>query len=97
MKIGVEARDALLVALGVHHDVGAEVVEQLARDLLGGVRPDVDDLVVALTVGDQTFLVLRSTSVRPVLVGASSRKRSLSGGICMSSRQIEMPARVAAW
>ena len=30
----------------------------LAGDLVGDAGPDVDDLVVALAVGDQTFLVL---------------------------------------
>ena len=29
-----------------------------ARDLVGNACPDVDDLVVALAVGDETFLVL---------------------------------------
>src|SRR2546430_13119187 len=41
---------ALLTAL--------ELPEHLLRDELGGVRPDVDDLVVALAVGDDAILVL---------------------------------------
>src|SRR5467141_3791107 len=41
---------ALLAAL--------ELAEHLLRDELGGVRPDVDDLVVALAVGDDAILVL---------------------------------------
>src|SRR5256886_4795173 len=41
---------ALLAAL--------ELAEHLLRDELGGVRPDVDDLVVALAVGDDAVLIL---------------------------------------
>src|SRR5439155_1099101 len=41
---------ALLAAL--------ELAEHLLRDGLGGVRPDVDDLVVALAVGDDAVLIL---------------------------------------
>jgi len=39
---GVEARDVLLFAVLVAHDVGAEAAEHLVRDLLGRLRPDVD-------------------------------------------------------
>ena len=50
-----------------HHEDGVEVpvlgpdlhlLEELVRDLLGDVGPDVDDLVVALAVGDDAVLVL---------------------------------------
>ena len=35
-----------------------QLLEHLVGDLLGDVRPDVDDLVVALAVGDDAVLVL---------------------------------------
>ena len=54
----VEARDLRLVAVRVDVGVGRDSVEELLGDLLRGLRPDIDDLVVALAVGDQTFLVL---------------------------------------
>jgi hypothetical protein len=62
--------DLLLVAAGarVHHDVdrvdlGLAVVvlelgEDLLGDLVGGAGPDVDDLVVALAVGDDALVEL---------------------------------------
>ena len=34
-------------------------------DLVGDAGPDVDDLVVALAVGDETFLVLIDDALRP--------------------------------
>ena len=40
---------ALVVFEGAEHDVG---------DLVAGVRPDVDDLVVALAVGDDALAIL---------------------------------------
>ena len=63
-------------------------------DPLGDLRPDVDDLVVALAVGDQTLAVLVLDLARPRSF-ASSRICSLSAGITMSLMPIEMPARVA--
>src|SRR2546422_7518462 len=65
-----ELADLLLAApgAGVGHHVDRvelaallaafELAEHLLRDELGGVRPDVDDLVVALAVGDDAVLVL---------------------------------------
>ena len=62
--------DLLLVAAGarVHHDVdgvdlglalvGLELGEDLLGDAVGGVGPDVDDLVVALAVGDDALVEL---------------------------------------
>ncbi len=62
--------DLLLVAAGagVHHDVdrvdlvlavvGLELGEDLLGDLVGGAGPDVDDLVVALAVGDDALVEL---------------------------------------
>src|SRR5690606_22067966 len=56
---GVEARDLHGVArLGVHELVRRDVLDEILRDAVRGLGPDVDDLVVALTVGDQTLLVL---------------------------------------
>ena len=40
---------ALVVFEGPEHDVG---------DLVAGMRPDIDDLVVALAVGDDAFAIL---------------------------------------
>ena len=65
-----ELADLLLAApgAGVGHHVDRvelpallarlELAEHLLRDQLGDVRPDVDDLVVPLTVGDDAVLVL---------------------------------------
>ena len=54
---GLRIGDRLL-ADGDHH---------LGRDLVGNAGPDVDDLVVALAVGDQTFLVLIDDALHFVL------------------------------
>src|SRR6185312_8184890 len=52
----VEARlDLLLARLRVGDGLFADARHHLGRDLVGNARPDVDDLVVALAVGDQTF------------------------------------------
>ncbi len=40
------------------HNVYREIAQHVLGDVLGTLGPDVDDLVVALTVGDQTFGVL---------------------------------------
>ena len=48
-SLPVSVIDDLLLADLAHH---------LLRDLVGDAGPDVDDLVVALAVGDETFLVL---------------------------------------
>src|SRR5690606_10534074 len=59
---GVEARllAGLPLSLGVHAGglLLGDLGHHLRGDLLGGLRPDVDDLVVALSVGDQTLEVL---------------------------------------
>ena len=55
----VEARlDELLARLGIDDLLLADLVHHLLRDLVGDAGPDVDDLVVALAVGDEAFLVL---------------------------------------
>ena len=55
----VEARlDELLARLGIDDLLLADLVHHLLRDLVGDAGPDVDDLVVALAVGDEPFLVL---------------------------------------
>src|SRR6185369_9389457 len=48
----------LLLRLGVGHDFAADAAHHFFRDAIGNAGPDVDDLVVALAVRDQTFLVL---------------------------------------
>ena len=65
-----ELADLLLVAAGagVHHDVdgidlglalvGLELGEDLLGDLVGGAGPDIDDLVVALALGDDALVEL---------------------------------------
>jgi hypothetical protein len=60
-------------------------------DLVGDAGPDVDDLVVALAVGDQALLVL----VDDLLDLGPARRRCSTfffGGITMLSMQIETPA-----
>ena len=54
----VERLLALLLALGVRGLLGAELLHHRLGDLVVGARPDVDDLVVALAVGDETRGVL---------------------------------------
>ena len=49
---------ALLAGLVVDQLLGADLAHHLVGDLLRHLRPDVDDLVVALAVGDQTLGVL---------------------------------------
>jgi hypothetical protein len=69
----------------LHHDLA---------DLVAGLAPDVDHLVVALAGGDQARDVLLLD-----LLDLASRRASMrpcfSVGISMSSMAIEMPARVA--
>ena len=55
----VERRAApLLAGLVVDELLGADLAHHLFGDLLRDLRPDVDDLVVALAVGDETLGVL---------------------------------------
>ena len=55
----VEARlDELLAGLRIDDLLLADLAHHLLRDLVGDAGPDVDDLVVALAVGDEAFLVL---------------------------------------
>ena len=55
---GVEARDLSFLAVFVPFDLGPQPLQHLVGHLLRCVGPDVDHFVVALSVGDQTFLVL---------------------------------------
>ena len=90
LKLGTCCSTPCRVDNGVFGDAG----HQLLGNLFRGLRPDIDDLVVALAVRDQAFLVLVMNLLDTSAV-ASARNRGLSGGIIMSSRQIEIPARVA--
>ena len=54
----VEARDRELLAVLALHRVGGELAQHLVGDAVGDLGPDVDDLVVALAVGDQALVVL---------------------------------------
>ena len=62
-------------------------------DLVAGLAPDVDDLVVALARGHQTGDVLLLDLLDQVL--GSLDQLVLCFGTSMSSMAIEMPARVA--
>ena len=59
MKIELNDGAFLIVAaLRVLELVRRDLLHHVLGDRLGDLRPDVDDLVVALTVGDETFGVL---------------------------------------
>ena len=82
---------------------GVRVLDDLRRQIsfimslaiaLGDLRPDVDDLVVALAVGDETLGVLL-LDLGDFLRSPPTSSRFLAAGITMSSMQIEMPACVA--
>ena len=75
-------------------DLRADLVHHLLGDALGHLGPDVDDLVVALAVGDETFGVLL-LDLRRLPWSPPTSSRCLASGIFMSSMQIEMPAMVA--
>ncbi len=93
----VERRLLALLALALPVDaggrLGADLAHHLLGDLLGDLRPDVDDLVVALAVGDETLGVL-VLDVVDLLVARSSSS-CFFAGITMSSMAMEMPAFVA--
>ena len=57
-KDRIEAGNLLFRPRCVDHGVFSNTSHQLFGDLFRGLRPDIDDLVVALAVRDQTFLVL---------------------------------------
>jgi hypothetical protein len=76
-----------------HSTCLAELLHHRLGDLLVGARPDVDDLVVALTVGDQTVRVLVLDLLHLDL--GLVEDRAFSGGTTMSSTPIDTPARVA--
>ena len=82
---GVQLLAALVVLERPEHDV---------RDLVAGVGPDVDDLVVAFAVGDDALAILLLDLV-DLLVAFSSSGLSPSGMI-MSAMPMEMPALVAS-
>ena len=82
----VERRAApLLAGLVVDELLGADLAHHLFGDLLRDLRPDVDDLVVALAVGDETLGVLlldllrrpsaRSRAARSCAPGSADRRR----------------------
>ena len=74
--------------------VGAELAQHLVGDAVGDLGPDVDDLVVALAVGDQTLVVL-VLDLAHLAVRPRSSSLRFCGGITMSLMAIEMPALVA--
>ena len=78
----VEARlDELFAGLGIDDLFLADLVHHLLRHLVGNAGPDVDDLVVPLTVGDEPFLVL--VDDRWTSPCASPRSTPLACGITM--------------
>jgi hypothetical protein len=85
----VEGRDAPHLAVVVRHFLRAELAEHLVGDAVGHLGPDVDDLVVALAVGDETLVVLVLDLAHRAL--ASSRSWCFPAGITMSLMPIEMP------
>src|SRR5438094_833419 len=54
----VEGRDPADVPVGVADLLRPELAQDLVGDAVGHLRPDVDDLVVALAIGDETLVVL---------------------------------------
>ena len=83
----VQLLAALVVLEGAEHDV---------RDLVTGVGPDVDDLVVALAVGDDA-LGDTASRLRRSACRRSSSSICFSFGMIMSSMPIEIPACIAQW
>ena len=79
---GVEFLAAIVVLEGAEHDVG---------DFFAGVGPDVDDLVVALAVGDGAGAVLLLDH-GDLLVGVARSTFAFSFGMIMSLMPMEMPA-----
>ncbi len=72
-----------------------EVGLHLPRDLAGRLGPDLDELLPALVVGDQTALVLLLDLVGVLLVPVQDLR--LVGGVTTSSMAMVIPARVAQW
>ena len=90
----VERRAApLLAGLVVDELLGADLAHHLFGDLLRDLRPDVDDLVVALAVGDETLGVLLLDLLHVLL--RRLEQLDLARRDLRSSTQIEMPALVA--
>ena len=77
--------------LGILELVRRDLLHHVLGDRLGDLRPDVDDLVVALAVGDETFGVLL-LDLGDFLLAPRRAATSFDGGMTMSSMQIEMPA-----
>ncbi len=55
---GVERRRFNHFTVGAKHFVNGEVSQHGLSDILSTLGPDVDDLIVALTVGNETFSIL---------------------------------------
>ena len=70
-----------------------QLVEYRLSDVVGTTGPDVDNLIVALTFGDDTLLILAFDFV-DLLTGRLTIA-GLLGGMIMSSIPMETPARVA--
>ena len=95
MKIGLKEGCFVLLAVLVARPTSVrDLAHHLAGHLFGDLRPDVDHLVVALAVGDQTFEVL-VLDLRHFLLRLVQQLLLLGAGITMSLMAMEMPALVA--
>ena len=82
-----------------HHVDRVRLVEgRLHRlgDLVGGLRPDLDELLTTLVVGDQTALELL-LDLGGLLLEDLAGSRPCVGGVTTSSMETVTPERVAQW
>jgi hypothetical protein len=91
---GVEGLLVDFLAVAVHHLLLGQLRHHDLADLVAGLAPDVDHLVVALAGGHQARDVLL-LDLLDLLLGALD-EAGFSLGTSMSSMAIEMPARVAS-